>query len=158
MTDIGTGTYTIIAQTAAEMMGVPLERVRCELGDSSFPSRPVRAGSGAPTAPRPGVYAACVKLRESVAGKFGMDATAQTSMAAWSGRRTSARLPSGGGRTVAEDAWNSAIWPRSYQQSTFGGHFVEVAVDSATGEIRIRRMLAVCSAAASSTPSPRAAR
>ena len=35
---------------------------------------------------------------------------------------------------------------KKYQQSTFGGHFVEVAVDSATAEIRIRRMLAVCSA------------
>jgi xanthine dehydrogenase YagR molybdenum-binding subunit len=33
-----------------------------------------------------------------------------------------------------------------YQQSTFGGHFVEVAVDAATGEIRVRRMLAVCEA------------
>ena len=37
MTDIGTGSYTIIAQTAAEMMGVPLEKVRVRLGDSSFP-------------------------------------------------------------------------------------------------------------------------
>jgi xanthine dehydrogenase YagR molybdenum-binding subunit len=37
MTDIGTGTYTIIAQTAAEMMGVPLEKVVVRLGDSAFP-------------------------------------------------------------------------------------------------------------------------
>ncbi|MGB9107712.1 MAG: xanthine dehydrogenase family protein molybdopterin-binding subunit, partial [Telluria sp.] len=37
MTDIGTGSYTIIAQTAAEMMGVPLEQVRVRLGDSAFP-------------------------------------------------------------------------------------------------------------------------
>src|ERR1700761_3288914 len=37
MTDIGTGTYTIIAQTAAEMMGVPLESVSVRLGDSAFP-------------------------------------------------------------------------------------------------------------------------
>ena len=37
MTDIGTGSYTIIAQTAAEMMGVPLEKVVVRLGDSSFP-------------------------------------------------------------------------------------------------------------------------
>src|SRR3546814_18967522 len=33
---------------------------------------------------------------------------------------------------------------KRYQQSTFGAHFVEVAVDAATGEIRVRRMLAVC--------------
>src|SRR3546814_6814072 len=35
---------------------------------------------------------------------------------------------------------------KRYQQSTFGAHFVEVAVDAATGEIRVRRMLAVCAA------------
>jgi xanthine dehydrogenase YagR molybdenum-binding subunit len=33
-----------------------------------------------------------------------------------------------------------------YQQSTFGAHFVEVGVDAATAEIRVRRMLAVCAA------------
>ncbi len=37
MTDIGTGSYTILAQTAAEMLGVPLEQVAVHLGDSSFP-------------------------------------------------------------------------------------------------------------------------
>jgi xanthine dehydrogenase YagR molybdenum-binding subunit len=35
---------------------------------------------------------------------------------------------------------------RSSQQSTFGAHFVEVGVDAATGEVRVRRMLAVCAA------------
>jgi xanthine dehydrogenase YagR molybdenum-binding subunit len=39
-----------------------------------------------------------------------------------------------------------ATWPKRYQQSTFAGHFVEVGVDAATGETRIRRMLAVCAA------------
>jgi xanthine dehydrogenase YagR molybdenum-binding subunit len=43
MTDIGTGSYTIIAQTAAEMMGLPLDKVSVHLGDSTFP---VSAGSG----------------------------------------------------------------------------------------------------------------
>jgi MFS family permease len=43
MTDIGTGSYTFITQTAAEMMGVPIEKVTVRLGDSSFP---VSAGSG----------------------------------------------------------------------------------------------------------------
>ena len=50
MTDIGTGSYTIIAQTAAEMMGVPLDKVVVRLGDSRFPGLvPARAASGAPT-------------------------------------------------------------------------------------------------------------
>ena len=74
MTDIGTGSYTIIQQTAAEMMGVPLDRVIVKLGDSSFP---VSAGSGGQfgaVSATSGVYAACVKLREAVAQKLGVDA------------------------------------------------------------------------------------
>ena len=69
MTDIGTGSYTIIAQTAAEMMGVPLEKVTVRLGDSSFP---VSAGSGGQwggNSSTSGVYAACIKLREAIAQK-----------------------------------------------------------------------------------------
>ena len=73
MTDIGTGTYTIIAQTAAETMGVPLEQVIVKLGDSSFP---VSAGSGGQwgaNSSTSGVYAACVKLREAIAKELGVD-------------------------------------------------------------------------------------
>ena len=73
MTDIGTGSYTIIAQTAAEMMGVPLDKVVVRLGDSTFP---VSAGSGGQwgaNSSTAGVYAACVKLREAVAQKLGFN-------------------------------------------------------------------------------------
>jgi xanthine dehydrogenase YagR molybdenum-binding subunit len=47
---------------------------------------------------------------------------------------------------VAEDGIEYGKLDKTYQQSTFGSHFVEVAVDAATGEIRVRRMLAVCAA------------
>lgn len=73
MTDIGTGSYTILAQTAAEMLGVPLEQVAVHLGDSSFP---VSAGSGGQwgaNTSTSGVYAACVKLREMIASAVGFD-------------------------------------------------------------------------------------
>jgi xanthine dehydrogenase YagR molybdenum-binding subunit len=50
------------------------------------------------------------------------------------------------GEIVAEDSIEFAELGKKYQQSTFGAHFVEVAVDSATGETRVRRMLAVCAA------------
>ena len=74
MTDIGTGSYTIIAQTAAEMMGVPLHKVVVRLGDSTYP---VSAGSGGQwgaNTSTAGVYAACVKLREAVTQKLGFNA------------------------------------------------------------------------------------
>jgi len=53
MTDIGTGSYTIIAQTAAEMMGVPLKQVVVKLGDSDFPDRVARGDNLAATTPPP---------------------------------------------------------------------------------------------------------
>src|SRR5206468_8746439 len=73
MTDIGTGSYTIIAQTAAEMMGVPLHQVAVRLGDSTFP---VSAGSGGQWGANnstAGVYAACMKLRDAVARRAGLE-------------------------------------------------------------------------------------
>jgi xanthine dehydrogenase YagR molybdenum-binding subunit len=65
MTDIGTGTYTIIAQTAAEMMGLPLEKVIVRLGDSDFPASAGSGGQWGANNATAGVYAACVKLREA---------------------------------------------------------------------------------------------
>ncbi len=73
MTDIGTGSYTIIGQTAAEMMGVPIEKVTVRLGDSTFP---VSAGSGGQFGANnatAGVYAACVKLREEIVQRLGFN-------------------------------------------------------------------------------------
>ena len=77
MTDIGTGTYTIIAQTAAEMMGVPLEKV--VVRSWAIPTIRPRAGLGRPMGRQQcstaGVYAACVKLREAVAQKLGFNSS-----------------------------------------------------------------------------------
>ncbi|MGZ8294663.1 MAG: molybdopterin cofactor-binding domain-containing protein, partial [Telluria sp.] len=149
MTDIGTGSYTIIAQTAAEMMGVPLEKVVVRLGDSTFP---VSAGSGGQwggNSSTAGVYAACVKLREAVAQKIGFSAEV-IAFAGGQVRSGARSMPLGqaaeGGEIVAEDAMEYGDLDKRFQQSTFGAHFVEVGVDIATGETRVRRMLAVCAA------------
>jgi xanthine dehydrogenase YagR molybdenum-binding subunit len=149
MTDIGTGSYTIIAQTAAEMMGVPLERVVVRLGDSRFP---VSAGSGGQwgaNSSTSGVYAACTRLRETVAQKLGFDlASAEFSDGQVRDRDRSAPLADAAksGEIVVEDQIEFGDLTERYQQSTFGGHFVEAAVNAYTGEVRLRRMLAVCAA------------
>jgi len=149
MTDIGTGSYTIIAQTAAEMMGLPIERIVVRLGDSSFP---VSAGSGGQwggNSATAGVYAACVKLREAVAAKLGLDpATAEFSEGAVRAGGKSVALVDAArdGEISAEDTMEYGDLEKKAQQSTFGAHFVEVGVDAATGEVRVRRMLAVCAA------------
>ncbi|RJG20988.1 aldehyde oxidoreductase molybdenum-binding subunit PaoC [Massilia cavernae] len=149
MTDIGTGSYTVIAQTAAEMMGVPLDKVVVRLGDSDFP---VSAGSGGQwgaNSSTSGVYAACVKLREAVARKAGFnaaDATFADGMVRSGDRTLPLRQVAEAGELVAEDLIEFGKLDKTFQQSTFGAHFVEVGVHAATGETRVRRMLAVCAA------------
>jgi xanthine dehydrogenase YagR molybdenum-binding subunit len=147
MTDIGTGSYTIIAQTAAEMMGVPLEKVVVRLGDSTFP---VSAGSGGQwgaNCSTSGVYAACVKLREAVAQKLGFnvsDAEFREGQVRSSGRSVPLEHAAVDGELVVEDKVEFGGITEQYEQATFGAQFVEVAVDAYTGETRVRRMLAVC--------------
>ena len=146
----GTGSYTIIAQTAAEMMGVPLDRVKVKLGDSRFPVSCGSGGQWGANNSTSGVYAACVKLRESVAQKLGFNAGEALQFADGQvtlGNRSLPLLQAvSNGELVAEDAIEFGDLAEQYQQSTFGAHFVEVGVDVATGETRIRRMLAVCAA------------
>ncbi|HEV2609224.1 MAG TPA: xanthine dehydrogenase family protein molybdopterin-binding subunit [Noviherbaspirillum sp.] len=149
MTDIGTGSYTIIAQTAAEMMGLPLEKVTVRLGDSSFPVSCGSGGQWGGNSSTSGVYAACMKLREAVAQKAGFNA-ADAVFADGRIRSGSRDIPlaevAGSQGIVAEDMIEFGDLDKKYQQSTFGAHFVEVAVDADTGETRVRRMLAVCAA------------
>ncbi|SDP32109.1 xanthine dehydrogenase YagR molybdenum-binding subunit [Ralstonia sp. 25mfcol4.1] len=146
MTDIGTGSYTIIAQTAAEMMGVPLDRVVVRLGDSAFPVSSGSGGQWGGNSSTSGVYAACAKLRQTIAERAGLkaeDAVFEEGQVRAGGR--SVPLAQFAGVSV-EDSIEFGDLDKKYQQSTFGGHFVEVAVDLATAEVRVQRMLAVCSA------------
>ncbi|HAP26170.1 MAG TPA: xanthine dehydrogenase, partial [Achromobacter sp.] len=150
MTDIGTGSYTVIAQTAAEMLGVPLSRVVVRLGDSAFP---VSAGSGGQwgaNSSTAGVYAACAKLRTLVVERLGFDAKdavfANGAVTDAGGRSAPLTRAVSGGELIAEDAIEFGDLDKKFRQSTFGAHFVEVAVDADTGETRVRRMLAVCAA------------
>jgi xanthine dehydrogenase YagR molybdenum-binding subunit len=149
MTDIGTGSYTIIAQTAAEMMGVGIDKVAVQLGDSRFP---VSAGSGGQfgaNSSTSGVYAACVKLREAIAQKLGfnsVDAIFENGIVRSGNRSVPLAEAAGPDGLVGEDTMEWGDLTKTHQQSTFGAHFVEVGVDVATGETRIRRMLAVCAA------------
>ncbi len=143
MTDIGTGSYTIIAQTAAEMMGVPVDKVVVLLGDSSFPVSSGSGGQWGGNSSTAGVYAACSALRDSIARKLGFDPAA----AVFEGgkirvgdRSASIADAAGDAGLSAEETIEFGDLTKTYAQATFGAHFVEVAVHSATGEVRVRRM------------------
>ncbi|ELY2795175.1 xanthine dehydrogenase family protein molybdopterin-binding subunit [Cronobacter dublinensis] len=149
MTDIGTGSYTIIAQTAAEMMGVPLESVTVRLGDSDYPISSGSGGQWGANSATAGVYAACVKLREAAAKRLGFDPNSAEFVDGQihgEGRRVPLAQAAADGTLTAEDTMEYGALDKQFQQSTFAGHFIEVAVEANTGEVRVRRMLAVCAA------------
>ena len=118
MTDIGTGTYTILTQIAAETMGLPVDRVTVRLGDTNFPPTDGSGGSWGAATSGAAVLAACRKLK--------------------------AGLPSG--ITEAEGSVTPADLDNNYAHDAFGAHFAEVAVHRDTGEVRVRRMLGVFAA------------
>jgi len=124
MTDIGTGTYTILTQVAAEALDLPADRVRVELADSNFPPGSGAGGSWGAGNSSVAVYRACLALRETLA--------------------RSGAVPAGGveaeGEIVSmQDDPNYS----AYSIHTYGAHFAEVGVDADTGEVRLRRMLGV---------------
>ncbi|RZL94289.1 MAG: xanthine dehydrogenase family protein molybdopterin-binding subunit, partial [Variovorax sp.] len=143
MTDIGTGSYTVIAQTAAELLGVPLSQVEVRLGDSDFP---VSAGSGGQwggNSATAGVYAACMKLRDAIARKAGLmpgDARFADGRIVSGTRSFTLGEVAGRAGISVEDGIKFGSLTKTYAQATFGAHFAEVGVDAATGEIRVRRM------------------
>jgi len=100
-----------------------------------------------------------VKLRELAAQKLGLDpvqAEFANNAVRADGRSFPLTQAAANGELVGEDTMEYGDLDKKYQQSTFGAHFVEVGVDAATGEIRVRRMLAVC--AAGRILNPKAAR
>ena len=64
--DIGTGTYTVMTQIAADTLGLPIDRVTFTLGDSSLPAAPLEGGSFTVASVGSAVKAACEKVRKRV--------------------------------------------------------------------------------------------
>ena len=119
MTDIGTGSYTIFAQVAADALGVPIEQVTVKLGDSSYPQTPGSGGSFGAASCAPAVHDACMEIKKKLdAGQ-------------------------GPGNLQAEVKSAPGEEFKKFSQYSYGAHFAEVAVDSTTGEVRLRRMLGV---------------
>jgi len=152
MTDIGTGTYTILTQIAAEMLGLPPERVRVQLGDTSFPRASGSGGSFGAASSGSALFEACETLRGKLAQLAGID----PAVARFANGRIAAGESGGGQSKALTDLVTApleadgAITPGStikdFSQQSYGAHFVEIGVDADTGEIRLRRMLGVFTA------------
>ncbi|MDQ0026444.1 xanthine dehydrogenase YagR molybdenum-binding subunit [Variovorax paradoxus] len=150
MTDIGTGSYTVLTQVAAEMLGLPVSSVRMELGDSDFPETPGSGGSWGAASAGSALYDACCNLRAQIARKLGAP-EADVSFAdgratAESGRSETLAHLAGTHGLQADGEIRKGDMAKKFSQQAYGAHFAEVAVDVDTGEIRLRRMLGVFAA------------
>ncbi|WP_420409965.1 molybdopterin cofactor-binding domain-containing protein [Hoeflea sp.] len=145
MTDIGTGSYTILAQTAAECLGLPLDAVEVRLANSAYPVSSGSGGQFGAASSTAGVYAACMGLREKIADKLGLN-DPDFRDGRVSGGDTDMALADIEGEFEATDTMQWGEFKQDYVLATFGAHFVEVGVHVGTGEIRVRRMLAAADA------------
>ncbi len=158
MTDIGTGSYTILAQIAAETMGVALDKVIVEIGDSGFSPAPGSGGQFGAASAGSGALAGGMALRAKLTGMaiadpgsplFGAPAEAvefrdglivaenrSETMAALVQRLSPEGIEAEGASAPAGDIRNFASY-------SHGAQFAEVGVDPVTGEVRMRRMLGV---------------
>ena len=149
MTDIGTGTYTILTQIAAEMLGLPPDRIRVELGDTSFPQAAGSGGSFGAASSGSALFDACNALRAKLARLAGMDpdearfADGRIEAAGQSRPLASLVGPDG---VDADGEIIPGATLKNFSQQSYGAHFAEVGVDIDTGEIRLRRMLGVFTA------------
>ncbi len=164
--DIGTGTYTVLAQLVAEVTGVPLERVIVELGDTRLPPGPTSGGSMVTASVIPAVLqAARVAMKSAISlatsGPGAPFAGREADDLEFSGGRifpkdgsdagvpfervlesASVALVSGSGKGVrsfgAEDPTHSAY--------SYGSHFVEVAWQPEIARLRVNRIVTVIDA------------
>ena len=148
MTDIGTGSYTILTQIAAEMLGLEPERIRMRLGDTDFPQAAGSGGSFGAASSGSALFDACNNLRAKLARAAGMNLDgarfAQGRIEAGGQSRALTELVGAGMEADGEIMPGSTI--KDYSQQSYGAHFAEVDVDADTGEVRLRRMLGVFTA------------
>jgi xanthine dehydrogenase YagR molybdenum-binding subunit len=155
MTDIGTGTYTILTQIAAETLGIAPDKVTVKLGDTDFPETCGSGGSFGAGSTGTAVFAAAKVLKDDLlerAAKADSD---------WKGANSKnlriegakivlgsrslpiSELANESGGLSAKGAAKPGKEHKTMAQYSYGAQFAEVAVDAVTGEIRLRRLTGV---------------
>ncbi|GFZ61010.1 aldehyde oxidase [Pseudomonas amygdali pv. eriobotryae] len=152
--DIGTGTYTIVAQTVSQLTGIPVERVEVELGSSSFPAGPVSGGSWVTASVMPAIAGATrealQKLRQYAVSKdavfAGQDAESikveNGQLVIGEQRASFVDVLKGQRLSRAEGNFQSGM-PEAgkYSFRSFGVHFVEVRWDPGISSLRVSRVV-----------------
>lgn len=161
--DIGTGTYTILTQIAADALGLAMERVSVVLGDSSLPASPVQGGSWTAASAGSAVMATCQTLRKTLfkqASKIegspltdaGIDDVAFAGgnivMRTDATKSVSLADAIAAGRDHQVEAEESAgpglvgmMMPKSHSSYTHAAVFAEVRIDEDLGVLRVTRIV-----------------
>lgn len=124
--DMGPGTYTAMTQLAADALGLPMERVHFELGDTDMPKAPVHGGSITLASVGNAVVSACRNLRTQLGGD---------------GDPVALMRGLGVEKLEAEGQAGPGDETKTYSSSAFGAVFVEVMVDPAFGVVRVPRII-----------------
>ncbi len=159
--DLGTGTYTIMAQVAAAHLGLPIDRVDAKLGDTKMPKGVASGGSQTAASTCPAVVAACkqataklmtLEIANPASPFHGLDTAAlefkggklmRTGNPS-SGVAFAQIVARNGGQPVAAKASAKASEDaEEYAKHSWGATFAEVAVDEALGMVKVRRLVAV---------------
>ena len=165
--DIGTGTYTILAQLASEKTGVPVGKIEVELGDSALPDGPISGGSLATSSVIPAVFKAADQAIASLlivavatpgspflghkpedlaleGGRIFVKADGVVKGIAFGDvlRRANVRLVTGSGSSE-----QTAFVPNpKFSMHSFGCHFVEVTWQPEIARLRVSRVVTVMDA------------
>jgi len=159
-TDIGTATYTVMTLLAAEILGLPTERVRFGLGDTQMPNSPQQGGSGLTGALGNAVYSACTNLIQEFVDLVSKDA--QSPLQGCTSEDVTVR--GGGIRLIADptrfESYTDILARHGIDELTadgespstrtnktrapagsFAAQFVEVHVDADLGTVRVVRVV-----------------
>ncbi|CAN5375666.1 xanthine dehydrogenase family protein molybdopterin-binding subunit [soil metagenome] len=164
-TDIGTGTYTVMATIAAASMGLPLERVTFQLGDSTLPVAPIEGGSSHVTTVGSAVEGVCDKLQArlfKMARRIKGSAFQRAKfedveftdgclvlIADRARRLPLADILAASGEARVEEKYlllPAVLKQKKYVRATHSAVFCEVKVDEALGTVRVTRVVSAIGA------------
>jgi xanthine dehydrogenase YagR molybdenum-binding subunit len=156
--DIGTGTYTVVAQVAAQSLGLPIENVTVRLGDSTLPQAPVEGGSWMAASSAHAVMAVAGEIRDELlslaqkmkgsplAGEKPEDVVLADGKIA--SRKDASRAISmidvmreGARDRIEKEKTNQFKDPGRYARNTHSAVFAEVKIDEELGIIRVTRVV-----------------
>jgi xanthine dehydrogenase YagR molybdenum-binding subunit len=161
--DIGTGTYTVMAQVAAEMLGLPIDNIDVKLGDSSLPQSPVEGGSWIATSVANGIATTAGAIRDELlrmaqrVPNSPLASAMPGEVALVDGRLVSRRdasrgvsiadaMRQGGVERVEQEKVTTPAQDHARASNTHAAHFVEVKVDEQLGVVRVTRAVSAIAA------------